>query len=114
MSVSDKPKTQRECDDGRGLRAAREWSRSLRRSRHSLDTHRILLKSQFTTDSLRENDESTRDHRDPAFAVLKGIFFGACGTQPEVPNRVRMLGLFALRVGFVKTKDSTSPILERS
>jgi hypothetical protein len=45
--------------------------------------------------------------------VLKGICFGALGAQPEVSDRVRVLGLFAFRVGLVKTEDSTSPILER-
>jgi hypothetical protein len=45
--------------------------------------------------------------------VFKEICFEALRAQPEVSHGVRILGLFAFRVGLVKTGDSTSPILER-
>jgi len=62
----------------------------------------------------RENDEPSRNHRNSVSVIFKGICFAALGAQPEVLHRVRVLGLFAFRVGLVKTEDSTSSVLERS
>jgi hypothetical protein len=65
------------------------------------------------SDSSRENDEPSRDNRNSALVVLKGICFSAVRAQPEVSHCVRVLGLLAFRVGEVKTEDSTLPILVR-